>query len=95
MNLFYPEAEHWMWDSPHCINLGEFEYDGRQYDLGVYVNPSTSEVSHAIVYGNEPGDYLSGYITAFKTRESCKENIRRWNEYLSRNPNALEEKPWL
>lgn len=58
MNKYiYPEAEIWMWD--YCVYLGPYSLNGRKYDLGVYVDPS-GRLSAAIVYGNEPGQYMSG-----------------------------------
>ena len=64
-SLYYPEARNWMWT--HCEYLGGFKCPdtGDEYDLGVYRAPG-GQVSLAIVFGNEPGDYLSGNI------ELCK-----------------------
>ena len=56
--LFYPSATNWMWN--YCIYLGPFvASDGSEYDLGIYQN------SAAIVYGNDPGDYISGDLNIF------------------------------
>ena len=56
----YPEAESWMWD--YCVYLGPFKSsDGKLYDLGVYADPQ-GRLSAAIVFGNEPGDYMSGDV---------------------------------
>ena len=86
MNDFYfPDAKEWMWN--YCIPLGKFEVNASKFDLGVYINPS-GEVSHAIVYGNEPGEYLSGEIQLFVERDVCKENIRRYNEYTLKNSSS-------
>jgi hypothetical protein len=57
--LFYPSAKEWMWD--YCIYLGPFtDSKGNNYDLGIYLGLD-SYPSAAIVYGNEPGNYLSGF----------------------------------
>lgn len=82
-DFYYPDAINWMWN--YCIPLGKFEVKDTKYDLGVYINPS-GEVSHAIVYGNEPGEYLSGEIDYFIEGDLCEENIRRYNEYLKNSP---------
>lgn len=56
--LFFPSAEKWMWD--YCIYLGPFiASDGTKYDLGIH------EDAAAIVYGNEPGEYISGTLRDF------------------------------
>ena len=58
-DLFFPEAKEWMWN--YCTPLGKYiSNTGELYDLGVYINPINKEVSAAIVYGNDPGSYLSG-----------------------------------
>ena len=59
--FFYPEAINWMWD--YCLPLGKFTHEGKNYDLGVFVERDT--VSAAIVFDNEPGSYLSGYLPRF------------------------------
>lgn len=56
-HLYYPSAREWMWN--YCIYLEPFtDSEGDNYDLGIYLDVYTS--SAAIVYGNEPGNYLSG-----------------------------------
>jgi len=81
MDLYFSDNE--IWKSKNCIQLGQFELNGLHYDMGVYIDPiHTNYVSHAIVYGNEPGDYLSGYLSLHVNNEVCKENIQRWNNYL-------------
>ena len=60
-NLFYPEAKDWMWN--YCLFLGKFtDSKGINYDLGVHFNgnPYANYFSLAIVFSNNPGDYLSG-----------------------------------
>lgn len=87
MDLYFPDNE--MWDNVNCIQLGKFELDGEKYDLGVYINPvHTNFVSHAIVYGNKPSDYLSGYLSLPIDNIVCKENIKRWNQYLKNKENV-------
>jgi hypothetical protein len=59
-DLFYPSATEWMWN--YCISLGKFtDSDGNNYDLGMYKTPYGT-FSNATVYGNNPGDYISGEI---------------------------------
>jgi hypothetical protein len=54
--LYYPSGREWMWN--YCIYLGPFtDSEGHNYDLGIYLG---DEASAAIVYGDTPGDYLSG-----------------------------------
>lgn len=63
---FYPEADKWMWH--YCIFLGKFVgSDGSEYDLGIHVRTYKDKkyVSAAIVYGNTPGDYISGELDHF------------------------------
>jgi hypothetical protein len=60
--LYYPSAKEWMWN--YCIYLGPFtDSKGNNYDLGIYINhDSFLEYSNATVYGDEPGNYLSGLL---------------------------------
>ena len=60
-----------MWN--YCIYLGS----DSKYDYGVYIS-TTGEVSHAIVYDNEPGSYLSGELDYFYGTPVTDENINRW-----------------
>ena len=56
--LYWPKAKTWMWN--YCIYLGPFtNFRGENYDLGIYLGPH-ERPSAAIVYGDTPGDYLSG-----------------------------------
>lgn len=56
--LFYPSAREWMWD--YCVYLGPFtSSEGQNFDLGIFIGDG-SRISAAIVYGNEPGNYISG-----------------------------------
>lgn len=65
--LFYPSAREWMWN--YCIYLGPFtDEEGYNYDLGVFMSPEVTGLesfSAAIVYGNAPGNYLSGNMKTF------------------------------
>lgn len=62
--LWYPKAKEWMWN--YCHYLGPFtDHNGDTYDLGVHIHPNEEQLSAAIVYGNEPGDYLSGDLNTF------------------------------
>jgi hypothetical protein len=66
--LFYPSAREWMFD--YCIYLGPYTSpEGHDYDLGIYLHPS-GEISAAIVYGDEPGDYISGDLTTITPLKS-------------------------
>lgn len=69
--LTYPSATEWMWN--YCIYLGPFTLNnGDVYDLGVCIKSKEYGVRHislAAVFGNEPGDYLSGPLTVFATPE--------------------------
>jgi hypothetical protein len=59
-DLYYPSAIEWMWD--YCISLGKFtNSDGNNYDLGI-CKTSNGTFSNATVYGNNPGDYISGQV---------------------------------
>jgi hypothetical protein len=63
--LHYPSAKEWMWS--YCTYLGPYRHKEHNYDLGVYIHADKSIISLAIVYGDEPGDYISGnveYVTA-------------------------------
>lgn len=40
--------------------------DDHQYDLGIHKSKEVDRYSFAIVYGNDPGDYISGIIYDFK-----------------------------
>jgi hypothetical protein len=59
--LYYPSAKEWMWD--YCIYLGPFSSeDDRNYDLGIFLGDTILGPSAAIVYGDEPGNYISGEL---------------------------------
>lgn len=67
--LFYPKAKQWMWD--YCIYLGPYtDSEGENYDLGIWMGRSGKMPSAAIVYGNEPGMYISGELNVFGKDES-------------------------
>jgi len=80
--LYYPSAKEWMWD--YCIYLGPFtDSEGTKYDLGVHITKyfKYKRYSAAIVYGNTPGDYLSGGLSETElTRECYVETVRRCKE---------------
>lgn len=89
VKLFYPSAREWMWD--YCIYLGPFtDSHGDNFDLGIYINDwgddkllgfEKGEFSAAIVYGNEPGNYLSGPLNIMGLDdERYKEVVRRGKE---------------
>lgn len=65
VKLNYPQAKSWMWN--YCIYLGGFvASDGSKYDLGIHINENGS-ISAAIVYGDNPGDYISGDLNIIDT----------------------------
>lgn len=58
--LYYPSAREWMWN--YCIYLGPFtDSRGNNYDLGCFIS-DYGYISNATVYGNEAGQYMSGYV---------------------------------
>lgn len=61
---FFPQADEWMWN--YCHYLGSIELNGDKYDLGIHKSKDVDRYSFAIVYGNDPGDYISGIIYDFK-----------------------------
>ena len=78
VKLNYPEARDWMWD--YCVYLGPFN---KKYDLGVYVHPE-GDLSAAVVYGNRPGEYISGEEKCYNRNNlksnssiACREAFRR------------------
>ena len=81
-NLFYPSARDWMWD--YCVYLGPFtDSKGYNYDLGVCIEENY--LCAAIVYGNKPGNYLSGRLDSWtepgiSPYEVYEETRRRANE---------------
>jgi hypothetical protein len=56
--MFYPNHH----IRSYCLYLGSFIYDNLKLDMGVYEHPNDSHISHAIVYGNEDSQYMSGLI---------------------------------
>jgi len=80
----FPDARLWMFN--YCLPLGKYTHPvtGKKYDLGVYSAGDNVEVSAAIVYGNEPGNYLSGELDSFASENSDPyspyiETLRRFN----------------
>jgi hypothetical protein len=80
--LYYPSAKEWMWN--YCVYLGPYtDKVGNNYDLGIYINTdSFFEYSNASVYGDEPGNYLSGvlYPMIDFDNEVSQEVLRRAKE---------------
>ena len=84
---FFPSADEWMWD--YCTFLGKFtDSKGDNYDLGILLEGNIKgQWSAAIVYGNTPGNYISGSRFMFinsenEIRDNCEnesiiEMIRR------------------
>lgn len=56
---FFKSADQWLWS--YCHYLGSVTVNGSSYDLGIYIS-DTGSYSYAIAYGDNPGDYQSGYI---------------------------------
>lgn len=81
-SLFYPSAIHWMWN--YCIHLGPFtDSNGNNYDLGIYIDPASAiGPSAAIVYGNNPGNYLSGTVH-FRSQQECYVEMWKRVKYLN------------
>jgi hypothetical protein len=78
--LYYPSAKEWMWN--YCIYLGPFTDDeGDNYDLGLVIFQD-GDISNATVYGDTPGNYLSGslYPRVDFDNEITQEVIRRAKE---------------
>lgn len=83
--LYYPSAREWMWE--YCMYLGPFtDSKDINFDLGVFIQKwdnSSVKYSSAIVYGDTPGDYISGEFRIFGgegAREEVVETIRRCKE---------------
>ena len=57
---FFPSADEWMWS--YCTFLGKFvDSRGENWDLGILIEGDIEgQWSAACVYGNEPGNYISG-----------------------------------
>lgn len=78
--LYYPSAKEWMWN--YCIYLGPFtDVEGHNWDLGIHIREdkepgSTLHASNASVYGDEPGNYMSGPLSMF-TDDIALEVVRR------------------
>ncbi|MGL6228612.1 MAG: hypothetical protein ACRC3J_05285 [Culicoidibacterales bacterium] len=70
--LLFPHASEWMWN--YCVYLGTEEFEGELYDLGIYIN-DLNILSAAIVYGDEPGRYMSSWSTTNPLYIKLKEYI--------------------
>lgn len=77
----FPSADEWMWD--YCTFLGQFtDSSGDNYDLGIVLGSSDriiiGEFSLAVVYGNDPGNYISGgNFKSTDHREFVIETLKR------------------
>ena len=70
----FPAANVWMWT--YCEWLGSFkDENGDLYDLGLYIGEK--QISYAIVYGNIPGDYISGQIYLTEEDDVLQECVNR------------------
>jgi hypothetical protein len=62
----FPGAMEWMWD--HCLFLGTHnDADGEVMDLGIHC--FNGFIQLAVVYGNEPGEYISNTIDSLSRYE--------------------------
>lgn len=80
VKLFYPSAKEWMWN--YCIYLGPFtDSKGNNYDLGIFMGDyeAFGYASAAIVYGDEPGNYISGSL-----RNYGEEKMEHYSETWKR-----------
>jgi len=64
----------------YCRHLGSMSIQNKIYDFGVYEAPN-GEVFHAIVYGPEDFQYISGEMRSGQNL-LCKINARLYAEYL-------------
>jgi hypothetical protein len=57
---FFPSADEWMWN--YCTFLGKFTNSGgEKFDLGILLEGDIKgQWCAACVYGNTPGNYISG-----------------------------------
>ena len=77
VELHYPSAREWMWD--YCVYLGSYtDSEGENFDLGIFIDDRLKNISSAIVYGSEPGEYFSGELgTKNEKREIYLETYKR------------------
>ena len=76
--MFFPKHQ----IREYCLYLGSLELiDGKKYDLGVYEKPSGG-VSHAIVYGDEGHEYLSGDINFMSRTAVTRANWELYMQYM-------------
>jgi len=82
-DLNYPSAIEWMWD--YCLFLGKFtDSNGKNYDLGVHYNGEEYgeyAFSDATVWGDEPGQYLSGHMNYEETVDGKKTTLEWYKEF--------------
>lgn len=87
IKLNYPSAREWMWN--YCLYLGPYtSSQGNKYDLGAHYDGNCW--SAAIVFGDEPGDYLSGDFDI--PRNSSRKEIYTEVESRLENLNLLPSK---
>jgi hypothetical protein len=83
--MFYPNHH----CRSYCLYLGSLEYNNQKLDMGVYEHPNDLYVSHAIVYGEEDSQYMSGIIDFEKikynfTGAQYQINKLLYEDYLKR-----------
>ena len=67
----------------YCLYLGSLICSGYKLDMGVYEAPG-GEVSHAIVYGDEDHEYMSGEIEFNLPGVPYQINRLLWEDHLKR-----------
>lgn len=81
LNIAFPGAIEWMWD--HCLFLGTYNgADGEVMDLGIHCFNGFLQL--AVVYGNEPGEYISNTIESLSRYEFGDEFMSLMAQYLVR-----------
>jgi len=80
--MFYPKHQ----IRNYCVYLGSLECGKHKLDMGVYEHPDGA-TSHAIVDGNDDGDYLSGVFELDNPKYNfqswyCKINEELYRKYL-------------
>jgi hypothetical protein len=81
--MYYPKHQ----IRSYCLYLGSMALNNRRLDMGVYEHPDDGGVSHAIVFGEEDNEYMSGIID-FKSPEfnfqgeAYKINKQLYEDYL-------------
>ena len=78
----FTEAVEWMWD--HCLFLVTYNGAEGAMDLGIHLD-NRGELSLAVVYGNEPGEYISNSLDSLSRYEFGDEFKSLMAQYLVDN----------